>query len=143
MRVQPYGLPELEEFQGRHTYRHILVVDDDAFIVKLIQEDLGLEGYNVSSASDGQAALQLAKKTKPNLVILDVNMPMINGLKTMEYLRGLEETKNIPILFLSGESSSRLAPALASVPRVSYIKKPVDLEDLHSIIHHLLEKYPT
>src|SRR5262249_3923208 len=117
-------------------------VDDDPFIVKLIQEFLEMEGYGVSCAYDGQAALQLAKAAKPDLIILDVNMPYVNGLRALEFLRGLESTRNIPVLFLSGETSAKLEPDLSTAPRVSYVKKPIDLQDLHSIITHLLEKYP-
>jgi CheY-like chemotaxis protein len=119
----------------------ILVVDDDPSIVHLLKENLEQEGYQVVEGYDGQAALQLAQSAKPNLIILDVNMPLINGLKALEYLRGLPETRNIPILFLSGETSSKLAPTLASAPRVSHVKKPIDLDDLNSLVRTLLEKY--
>lgn len=121
----------------------ILVVDDDPSIVHLLKENLEQEGYRVLEGYDGQAALQLAQKMKPNLIILDVNMPMINGLRALEFLRGREDTKHIPILFLSGETSSKLAPTLESAPRVAHVKKPIDLEDLNSIVVQLLEKYPT
>jgi two-component system, chemotaxis family, chemotaxis protein CheY len=121
----------------------ILVIDDDPSIVHLLKEDLEQEGYKVLEGYDGQAALQMAKAAKPNLIILDINMPLINGLKALEYLRDLAETKNIPILFLSGEASSRLAPALSQASRVAHVKKPIDLDDLNSLVHTLLEKYPT
>ncbi len=120
----------------------ILVVDDDPSIVHLLKENLEMEGYRVLEGYDGQAALNLAKSAHPSLIILDFNMPMINGLKALEFLRGMQETKNIPILFLSGESSSKLAPTLESAPRVAHVKKPIDLEDLNSIVKELLEKYP-
>jgi len=120
----------------------ILVVDDDPSIVHLLKENLEQEGYQVLEGYDGQSALQIAKSAKPNLIILDVNMPLINGLKALEFLRGLQETKNIPILFLSGETSARVAPAL-SAPRVAHVKKPIDLDDLNSFVRELLNKYPT
>ena len=121
----------------------ILVVDDDPSIVHLLKEDFTEEGYRVLEGYDGQAALQLAKSAKPNLIVLDVNMPLINGLKALEFLRERADTKNIPILFLTGETSARLEPALASAPRVAHVKKPIDLDDLNSIVRQLLEKYPT
>ncbi len=121
----------------------ILVVDDDATIVHLLKENLTELGYEVVEGYDGQAAMQLARTAKPALIILDVNMPMINGLKALEFLRNDEDTKNIPILFLTGETSSRLEPTLTSAPRVSHVKKPIDLEDLNSIVRQLIEKYPS
>ncbi len=120
----------------------ILVVDDDPSIVHLLKENLGQEGYQVLEGYDGQAALQLAKSSKPNLIIMDVNMPLINGLKALEFLRALPETKNIPILFLSGETSSLVMPALEKAPRVAHVKKPIDLDDLNSLVRQLIEKYP-
>jgi len=121
----------------------ILVVDDDVSIVHLLKENLVELGYRVLEGYDGQAALQMAKSAQPNLIILDVNMPLINGLKALEFLRSRADTKNIPILFLTGETSSRLEPTLAAEPRVAHVKKPIDLDDLNSIVAQLLEKYPT
>src|SRR5258708_18559454 len=94
----------------------VLVIDDDTSIVHLLKENLEQEGYRVLEGYDGQMALQLAKTSKPQLIILDVNMPLINGLKALEFLRELPETKNIRVLFLSGESSSHVMPALNSAP---------------------------
>ena len=121
----------------------IVVIDDDASIVHLLKENLVQMGYRVVEGYDGQAALQLAKTVKPHLIILDVNMPMINGLKALEFLRSREDTRNIPILFLTGETSSKIAPTLATAPRVAHVKKPIDLDDLNSIVRQLLDKYPT
>ena len=120
----------------------VLVVDDDPSIVQLLKEDLTQEGYKVLSGYDGQAALQLAKSAKPNLIIMDINMPMINGLKALEYLRGMPDTKNIPILFLSGEASSNVIPKLEAAHRVAHVKKPIDLDDLNSLVRQFIEKYP-
>src|SRR2546425_13349181 len=107
-----------------------LVIDDDPSIVHLLRENLEQEGYRIVEGYDGQMALQLAKTAKPQLIILDFNMPLLNGLKALEYLRALAETKNIPILFLSGEASAQVAPALKSWARVAHVKKPIDLDDL-------------
>ena len=120
----------------------ILVVDDDPSIVHLLKEDLEMEGYRVVEGYDGQMAVKLARTTKPNLIIMDVNMPLIGGIKAMEHLRGLPETQRIPILFLTGEASDRVAPHLDSEPCVAHVKKPIELEDLNSLVRQLLEKYP-
>jgi two-component system alkaline phosphatase synthesis response regulator PhoP len=120
----------------------ILVVDDDPSIVHLLKEDLEIEGYRILQAYDGQDALQLAMKFKPHLIVLDVNMPLINGLKALEYLRESRETKRIPVLFLTGEATVNVAPALTTAPRVAHVKKPIDLDDLNSLVRQLLEKYP-
>ena len=115
----------------------ILVVDDDPSIVNLLKENFEQEGYRVLLGYDGQMALQVAKASKPALIVLDVNMPMLSGLKALEYLRMLPETKNIPILFLSGEASSNVAPALEMAGRVAHVKKPIDLDELDKMAARL------
>jgi CheY-like chemotaxis protein len=121
----------------------VLVIDDDPSIVHLLKENLELEGYRVVEGFDGQMALHLAKTTHPQLIILDVNMPLLNGLKALQFLRGMKETQNIPVLFLSGEASGNVAPALDAAPRVAHVKKPIDLEDLNSLVRQMIAKYPT
>jgi len=120
----------------------ILVIDDDPAIVHLLKENLEIEGYNVLEGFDGQMALHLARERRPNLIIMDVNMPVTNGLKALEFLRGAQETSAIPILFLSGESSANVFPALENAPRVAHLKKPIDLEHLNSMVRDFLQKYP-
>jgi len=121
----------------------ILVVDDDPSIVNLLKEDLEIEGYRVIFGYDGQMALQQARTSRPHLIVLDVNMPLLGGLKALEYLRESPETQRIPVLFLTGEASSNVAPHLDAQPRVAHVKKPIDLDDLNSLVRQLLEKYPT
>jgi len=120
----------------------VLVVDDDSSIVHLLKEDLEMEGYSVLEAYDGQVALQLAKKHKPNLIVMDVNMPLINGLKALENLRSSPDTMRIPVLFLTGEATANVAPSLSTSPRVAHVKKPIDLDDLNSLVRQMIEKYP-
>jgi two-component system alkaline phosphatase synthesis response regulator PhoP len=127
---------------GADMIKTILVVDDDSSIVHLLKEDLEIEGYRVIEAYEGQTALQLAKKIKPHLIVMDVNMPLLNGLKALEYLRLAEETSKIPVLFLTGEATSNVAPTLGIAPRVAHVKKPIDLEDLNSLVRQMIEKYP-
>lgn len=120
----------------------LLVIDDDPSFVHLLKENLEQEGYRVLKGYDGQMALQIARSDRPSLIIMDINMPMINGVKALEFLRALPETKSIPILFLTGEASGNVFPSLLNAPRVAHLKKPIDLEDLNSIVRQFLEKYP-
>jgi len=121
---------------------HILVVDDDLALVHLLRESLLSSGYTVSTGYDGQMALQLARKEKPALIVLDVAMPMLNGLKAFQYLREAPETRMIPVIFLSGELTKDVYPVIESAGRVAHVKKPMDLEQLHSLIKQFLQQYP-
>jgi len=122
------------------TYR-ILVADDDVSVVRLFCENLQEMGYAVDTAYDGQMALQQAKLQRPDLIILDVNMPMTSGLKVFEYLRASPETAATPIIFVTGDASSAVYPAIADAPRVAHLKKPVDLEGLNSLVRLFLQRY--
>jgi DNA-binding response OmpR family regulator len=119
----------------------ILVIDDDQYVVNLLKYSLEEAGYRVLPGYDGQMAIQLARTYQPHLAILDVNMPLLNGIKTLEYLRKSPETAIIPVLFLSGARSDLVYPAVMADPRATFIKKPIDLIHIHSLIGELLQKY--
>jgi CheY-like chemotaxis protein len=121
----------------------ILVVDDDPSLIQMMTEDLEQEGYMVLSGYDGQMAIHLAKTQHPNLIIMDVNMPMTNGLVAMENIRRNELTKNIPIILLTGETSDIVFPKVKDTDRVAHIKKPIDLQDLNYMVKQFIQKYPT
>src|SRR4051812_41826705 len=121
----------------------ILIIDDDPSLVHMIATDLEEEGYLITIGYDGQAAIQLAKADLPHLIIMDVNMPMTNGIKAMESLRQNPDTRNIPIILLTGESSDTVFPKIHSMDRVAHIKKPIDLEDLNSLVKQFIKQYPT
>jgi CheY-like chemotaxis protein len=125
-----------------NTGPRILVVDDDVALVHLLREALEGSGYQVCVGYDGQMALQMARKKKPQLIVLDVAMPVLNGLKVFQYLRESSETQNIPVIFLSGELTKDVYPMIEAASRVAHIKKPMDLEHLESLIRQFLDKYP-
>ena len=121
----------------------VLVVDDDSSIVHLLKEDLEAEGYTVLEGYDGRMALDIASQSLPQLIILDLNMPGIGGVEALEILRKNLATQNIPVLFLTGESSGHLPPELAGMPRVSHLTKPIALESLNSVVRKMISQYPS
>jgi CheY-like chemotaxis protein len=121
----------------------ILVADDDPAMVRLLQENLAEFGYTVRTAYDGQAVIRSALQYRPDLIIMDVNMPMTSGLKALEYLRARPDTSRIPVIFITGELSKDIYPVIAATSRVAHMKKPLDLENLNSLIHLFLERYTT
>lgn len=121
----------------------ILIIDDDLPLVRMLKSGLEGEGYATISGFDGQMAVNLARTQHPNLIVMDVNMPMTSGLKALEFLRKNQETAKIPIIFLSGEQSGTIYPFIESAQRVALIKKPLDIENLLSLVHQFLQKYHT
>ena len=126
---------------ARPTSRKILVVDDDPAMVRLLREFLEGEGYSVSCALDGQVALRLVHEHSFDLIIMDVNMPVTNGLQVLERLRASADTARIPVILVTGEPSGLVYPAVANDPRAAHVKKPVDLESFNSVIQFFLQRY--
>ena len=121
----------------------ILIIDDDMLVVQMLKAGLESAGYNTIIGFDGQMAIQLARTRKPNLIIMDINMPMTNGLKALASLRQTRETQDIPVIFLSGEPSGTVYPIIESVQRVSFIKKPLDLEHVLSLVRETVTSSST
>ena len=85
--------------------KKILVVDDDEQIRTFLIKSLEFEGYQIISASDGVEGWKILQGEKPDLVILDVRMPGMDGIEVLEKIRGDTEFKKIPVIMLTGESS--------------------------------------
>jgi len=85
----------------------VLVVDDEPDQVTLISKILREEGYQIAKAYDGQQAIESVKRSRPDLIILDLIMPNVNGFEVIEYLKGGEGTRQIPIIVLTGQELTK------------------------------------
>jgi DNA-binding response OmpR family regulator len=118
----------------------VLVVDDDAVILKLLQVNFELEGYEVLAAPDGSAALRLARGEGPDVVVLDVMMPGIDGLEVARRLRTDPVTAGIPILLLSAKAQAAdIAAGLELAD--DYMTKPFDALELLDRVTALLVRH--
>ena len=81
--------------------KKILLIEDEEIIIDLLQKKLTKEGYEISVARDGEEGLEVMKKTKPNLVLLDIIMPKMGGFEVMEAMTKEPELKNIPVIIIS------------------------------------------
>lgn len=81
--------------------KNILVVDDDPLISRMYQHKLVADGYDVDTAANGREALEKVAEKKPNLILLDVMMPKMNGVETLKSLKGDKKTSHIPIIILT------------------------------------------
>jgi two-component system alkaline phosphatase synthesis response regulator PhoP len=118
--------------------KKILVVDDDPSIVKLLQSRLEDNGYDVIVASDGQATLDKIREAKPDLIILDIMLPKIDGYKVANTLRADEQYKDIPIVMLTGRRQYDDIKMGMELGAVSYIQKPFKPEVLLGIVQGLV-----
>ena len=112
----------------------ILVADDDPVILRLVEVNLGLEGFEVDTAARGEEALTLARERHPDLIILDVMMPGMTGWDVAEQLREDEATSTIPVIFLSARAQEEDRRRGQSLGVAAYITKPFDPGDLIEII---------
>ncbi|NJK57745.1 MAG: diguanylate cyclase [Pleurocapsa sp. SU_5_0] len=108
----------------------ILIVDDLPENVRLLSSLLSEQGYGVSSATDGKMALAIVKQKCPDLILLDIMIPQIDGYQICRYLKSEAETKHIPIIFLSGLDSELDKIEAFKVGGVDYITKPFFVEEV-------------
>ena len=116
----------------------ILLVEDDANQRALFEEELCDEGYRVVTAGDGREALSMASEHKPDLVVMDVNMPVMDGLDTLARL--LEVDRKVPVIIHTAYASYR--DSFSSWSADAYIVKNSDLTELKKAVHDLLDKRP-
>jgi two-component system, OmpR family, alkaline phosphatase synthesis response regulator PhoP len=118
----------------------ILVVDDEENIRKLVNYNLLLDGYDVVMAVDGKEGLEKAVSEKPDLILLDIMMPEIDGLEVCSRLKKNPETRHIPIFMLSAKGQMQDLEDAFEVGADNYITKPFDVSKLSEIIMFKLNK---
>ena len=118
----------------------ILVVDDDPDIVELLKYNLSSEGYKVKSASNGIQAVSLAREFIPDLTILDIMMPNMDGVETCRQIRSIPELANKFIIFLTARSEEYSEIAAFEMGADDYITKPIKPRALISRINALFRR---
>ena len=118
----------------------ILVVDDDPDIVELLKYNLSSEGYKIKSASNGLQAVALAKEFMPDLTILDIMMPKMDGVETCRQIRTIPELKNKFIIFLTARSEEYSEIAAFEIGADDYITKPIKPRAMISRINALFRR---
>src|SRR5918912_3075390 len=108
----------------------VLVCDDDPVILRLLQVNLELEGYRVLLAEDGEKAVEVAAAEHPDLVILDVMMPRMDGYEACRRLKAGELTRDIPVIFLSARAEKADIDKGRQQGASDYLTKPFDAGDL-------------
>lgn len=120
--------------------KKILVVDDEEDIVELITFQLERDGYNVCSANDGIEAVSKINKDRPDLVILDIMMPRMNGLDVVQLIRGKEDKKSLPIIIVSAKSTEDDIVAGLEFGADDYLTKPFSLKVLSAKVNSFFRR---
>ena len=119
--------------------KHILVVDDNTMMLKIIQQQLK-DSYNVATAISGSIALKFLEKKRTDLILLDYEMPFMNGAQVLHKIREDLRTRMIPVVFLTGtKDREKVQEALKQKPQ-GYLLKPIDNAKLLEMIESLIGK---
>jgi CheY-like chemotaxis protein len=122
---------KLPERPGARRQRTVLVVDDDAALRQFVSDALDAEGYRIVQASDGSSALAAVETAKPDLILLDVQMPGIDGWDVLRQLRA-KAGPHQPIVVMTGQYTGQ--ERALSTGAQGYLAKPFDLDDLLSCV---------
>ena len=106
---------------------------------KLLKVRLEQESFQVVTAGDGDVGLKAAEQELPDLIILDIMMPKVDGFSCLKDIRNLPKTKNIPVLILSGKEEEKVRDLFAFQKISGYIEKPFELDDLIAKVKEVLK----
>lgn len=120
------------------TGKRILVCDDDPVILRLLQVNLELEGYEVLTAQNGEEAVQVATSELPDLVLLDIMMPRMDGYQAVKLIKAQDETKHIPVVFVSAKAQQADVDLGKSYGVADYLTKPFDPTEMIDLVGRLV-----
>lgn len=119
----------------------ILVVDDEKDLLDLIEYNLKKEGFDVLKAENGEEGIKTAKEHKPDLVLMDIMMPKMDGMEAVEKMRADDELKSIPIIFLTARSDEKTEVEGLNKGGDDYITKPISTTKLISRIKAVMRRF--
>ena len=120
----------------------ILVVDDDESVRLVIAAVLSRSGYTVSVAENGREGLEQAEKTVPDLILMDISMPEMDGYEATRHLKQHPDLNHVPVVFLSGRSVSEDRGRSFAHGGLTYLKKPFHPQQLKDLVVLTLDSRP-
>ena len=119
----------------------ILVAEDEPYILKMLDFRLRNLGHEIMGAADGGEALEIASKEKPDLVLLDVMMPVMDGFQTLRRLKSQEETKDIPVIMLTAKGQEKDIVSGLEAGAADYVTKPFSFAELIARVNRALASH--
>ncbi len=127
--------------------KKILIVDDNAVIIKTLSMKLQSKGYIVASAVDGARAASAIRSNKPDLIVLDINFPQEtvtgptwDGFSIIEWIHRIEGTQNIPIIIITGDDPTIYKERLLTAGALAFFRKPINNDELLETIQKIFSK---
>jgi len=118
----------------------ILIVDDSALNRQILIEFFKIKNFNITEAADGKEAIEKIISEKPDLILLDLIMPVMDGFETMEYL--LKEKISIPIIVITAYIKDNTYKRCKDLGAAGFLNKPVKMHELYNMISGILENQP-
>ncbi|MBI2252808.1 MAG: response regulator [Armatimonadetes bacterium] len=118
--------------------KKILVVDDEIDVGDFFKENLDSEKYEIISALDGEETLNLVKKSSPDLVLLDIKMPKMDGIEVLRKIKIFK--KDLPVIMITGYGMMKTAREAMLLKAYDYITKPFDLEFIKNLINEVFNE---
>jgi DNA-binding response OmpR family regulator len=118
----------------------VLIVDDDPVVRRMLQLSFESEGFDVSTAGDGLEGLESMRASKPDVVILDIMMPKLDGMKVLDELNGDDDLRGTPVILLSAKATSLDVELGLKAGATDYVTKPCDPIDLVDRVRSALAK---
>ena len=124
--------------------KKILVVDDEEMIRMSLERELSEAGYAVLTAENGKQGVQIAQEQNLDLILLDIMMPEMNGVETIDFLKKNRQTKNIPIIFMTnlveeGDVNNGFVKGSKGIDQY-FIAKPFDMDEVFKLVHASIGK---
>lgn len=116
----------------------ILVIEDDASVRTLVDKSLSARGYSVVTCDDGLAGLAMLETTRPDLILVDIMMPRLDGMTFVKAIKGNERTRPIPVVFLTANNDPKTMIAGINLGAKHYVTKPFQIDDLLSKVEKLI-----
>lgn len=115
--------------------KKVLVVDDYVGMRRMMKEFLEIEEFQVQTASDGLEALNVVKGWHPDLIIMDINMPHLNGIEVCKVLKGSATTRQIPIVLISTMDEDQIDEKIREAGADRFLSKPFGFHDILELAH--------
>ena len=119
----------------------VLVVDDEPAILELLEYNFSKKGAQVSLAKNGVEGLEKAEQEMPQVIVLDIMMPVMNGIEMCRTLKSDPAMKNIPVLFLSATNDDALILSAMTAGGDHFVSKPIKISLLFEIVNELQEEF--
>lgn len=118
----------------------VLVIEDNPVIIRMNEKLLGSQGYEVIVAKDGEEGISRAKNDKPDVILLDIILPVMHGFEVCKALKKDPATKQIPVIMMTGTGLEEIAKKEPDVDAQGYIAKPYNFKAIDELIKQVLKK---